>query len=179
MLRSCNSWSALCCTLQEHTSWACSVAWPSSCRTRFVACGGGLCLRAHCLTICPSRSRFAARLNSGVIRGQAIGISVLPQGHRLGFAGPRRNKQTARFGQHHVSAASLSFAFGPIAYSPRRDRCTSKSSPRCGLAPSRRRIGLGAANMAAHCRSSGAAFHGSRLSFATLLPRLRFAAGAV
>ena len=70
------------------------------------------------LTIHSSRSRFAARLNSGVICGPAIDISVLPQGYRLGFAGPRRNKQTARFGQHHVSAASLSFAFGPIASSP-------------------------------------------------------------
>ena len=136
-------------------------------------------IRGAHLTIRPSRRRFAARLNSGVIRGRAIDILVLPQIHCLRSAWPRRKKQTARFGQHHVSAAWLSSAPGPIASTPRRDRCPSKSSPHCGLAPSGRRIGFGAANMAAHCRSSGAAFHGSRLSFAPLLPRLRFAAGAV
>ena len=58
-------------------------------------------------------------------------------------------------------------AFGPIASSPQRDRCTSKSSPHCGLAPSRRRIGFGGANMAAHCRRSSAVFLGFRLSSAT------------
>ena len=75
--------------------------------------------------------------------------------------------KTARFGQHVVSAASLPLAFGPITTPPRRNRCTSKSSPHSGLAPSRRRIGFGAANTAAHCRSSGAAFPGSPLFFAT------------
>ena len=132
-----------------------------------------------CITIRSSRCRFAARLNSGVIRGQEIDILALPQSHRPGLAGLRRKKQTARFGQHHVSAASLSSALGPIASSRQRVRCPSKSSPHCGLSPSRRRIDFGGANTAAHCRGSGAAFPGSRLSFTTLLPQLRFVKGAV
>ena len=99
---------------------------------------------------------------------------MLPQIQYSNFVGLRRNKQTARLGEHSISAASLSSALGPIFHSPRSDRCTRKSSPHYGLAPSRRRIGFGGANTAAHCSRSCAMFPGSRLSFATFASATSF-----